>query len=254
MKFVILAGGYGTRMGEETEFKPKPMVEIGGKPILWHIMKNASEQGFDDFIICLGYKGEVIREYFEGFSNKNDLNTFSNQQNLNDKLNVDENWRITLADTGVDSMTGDRLLKIAPLTNKQDFLCTYGDGLSDVSINNLIKFHKEKNKIATVTASRIRSRFGCLEINAESEVTSFMEKPLMDNWVNSGYFVFKTQIFNYLKDGGPLELEPLDKLAKDSNLSAYKHNGFWQPIDTIREVQELNASWNTGVAPWKNWA
>jgi glucose-1-phosphate cytidylyltransferase len=238
MKAVILAGGLGTRMREETEFRPKPMVEIGGKPVLWHIMKNISHFGIRDFVICLGYKGEVIADYFS---------------NENAGENFDQDWKVELAETGLDTLTGGRILKAQEYIGTEDFICTYGDGLANVDISLLLKRHKEHSGIATVTAVNPRSRFGLLDISTEGQVKNFEEKPLLNEWINGGFFVFRKEIFNYLDLKTPLETSPLTALARNGNLHAYKHLGFWQPMDTYREYLEMNELWENNQAPWKQW-
>lgn len=238
MKAVILAGGLGTRMREETEFRPKPMVEIGGKPVLWHIMKNLSHFGIVDFVICLGYKGEVIAEYFS---------------NENAGVNFDANWRVHLVETGLETPTGGRILKAQHAIGEDDFICTYGDGLANVDISLLLSRHNEHFGAATVTAVNPRSRFGLLDISLHGQVTNFEEKPLLNEWINGGYFVFRKDIFNYLDPYTPLETSPLKTLAQDGKLHAFKHLGFWQPMDTYREYLEMNDIWENNQAPWKMW-
>tara|TARA_B100000378_G_scaffold277329_1_gene277412 strand:+ start:1856 stop:2575 length:720 start_codon:yes stop_codon:yes gene_type:complete len=233
MKVVILAGGYGTRISEESHLRPKPMIEIGGKPILWHILKIYSSCGFNDFIICCGYKGEQIKEYF----------TNSKQ----------ESWNIELVDTGLETMTGGRLKRIENHVN-ETFCMTYGDGVSNININNLIAFHKEKKSIATLTAVHPPERFGVLSLNAD-HVTEFREKPSGEaSWVNGGFFVFKPEIFDYIVDDATvLEKSPLETLAKENQLTAFRHNGFWYPMDTLREKKYLESLWVSEKAPWKIW-
>lgn len=238
MKAVILAGGLGTRMREETEFRPKPMVEIGGKPVLWHIMKNISHFGIKDFVICLGYKGEVITDYFSS---------------ENAGVNFDRNWKVNLVETGLNTLTGARILKARETIGTEDFICTYGDGLANINISNLLNCHKEHSGIATVTAVNPRSRFGLLDISIDGQVKKFEEKPLLNEWINGGYFVFKKEIFDYLDLNTPLETSPLTALAQNGNLHAYKHSGFWQPMDTYREYLEMNGLWENNKAPWKQW-
>lgn len=256
MKAVILAGGQGTRLREETEFRPKPMVEIGGKPILWHIMKNLSLHEIKDFIICLGYKGDLIKDYFLNYEARtNDITVSIGAQKVSVEHNSshEEEWKVTLSDTGPLTMTGGRILKIQKYTETETFLCTYGDGLADVDIPQLIEFHNSHGKIATVTSVRPRSRFGSIEINNENDVTNFAEKPRSEQWVNGGFFIFEPEIFDYLTDNCILETNPLEKLAADGELAAFKHEGFWQPMDTFRESIELNDLWNSNSAPWRNW-
>lgn len=256
MQAVILAGGMGTRLREETEFKPKPMVEIGGKPIIWHLMKNLSEQNINEFIVCLGYKGDQIKDYFLNYNYKN--NDF--EIDLSDKTRtikkasdaLDEAWKVTLADTGQETMTGGRINKVKKYINGA-FLCTYGDGLSDVDISKLRKFHEDHGLIATVTAVQPTNRFGALALDENNLVTEFSEKPKNEKWVNGGFFIFEKDIFDFLDDECVLEKEPLEKLALSGNLKAFKHSGFWQPMDTYRESLELNNLWDNNIAPWKIW-
>lgn len=257
-KVVLLAGGFGTRISEETDIKPKPMIEIGGMPVIWHIMKIFSFYGLNEFIICCGYKGYVIKEYFNNFYLHNSDITFDMSSN---KMTIhkqnSENWKITLVDTGKDSMTGGRLKRIESYIDKHDdFFCmTYGDGLSNININNLIKFHQERNKLATVTATLPPGRFGVLDINSNHEVTSFREKNDEDeSRINGGFFVLSPKIFNYIdNDKTVWEKDPLEKLASESNLVAFQHNGFWQPMDTLRDKLMLEGLWQSQKAPWKLW-
>ena len=233
MKAVILAGGYGTRISEESHIIPKPLIEIGGKPILWHIMKSYSAYKIDDFVICLGYKGEKIKEYFE---------------QLDSKL-----WNIQLIDTGLDTMTGGRLKRIQDKIDNT-FCMTYGDGVSDVNLNNLLTFHKEKKSLATLTAIHPPERFGVLNLSGDY-VTEFHEKHTGESsWINGGFFVFEPEIFDYLQnDSTVLERAPLETLAKEQKLSAFKHNGFWHPMDTLRDKKHLEDLWTSEKAPWKTW-
>lgn len=245
MKLVILAGGLGSRLSEETENKPKPMVEIGGKPILWHIMKIYSYYGIKDFIICCGYKGNVIKEYFQMKDNNIQVN-----QNNNDK------WNVTLADTGENTMTGGRIKKIEEHVSKEEAFClTYGDGLGDINISSLIKFHKNHGKKATLTATRPPGRFGALKIGQKDIVENFQEKPDGDgSWINGGFFVLSPSVIDLIKDDQTAwEEGPLNSLAENNQLHAFKHDGFWQPMDTLREKKMLNQLWNKGNAPWKIW-
>ena len=255
MKVVLLAGGFGSRLSEETAVKPKPMVEIGGKPILWHIMKIYSHYGINEFVICCGYKGYMIKEYFANyFLHMSDV-TFDI---MNNKMEVHkksaEPWNVTLIDTGLSTMTGGRLKRAKQYVGDSTFCFTYGDGLSDVNITDLIKFHKEKKKIATVTAVQQRGRFGNIEMENEL-VKHFKEKPLGDgSWVNGGFFVLEPQIFDYLEDDNTVfEKEPLEKLSTNNQLSAYKHTGFWHAMDTLRDKVELEEMWKTRKAMWKKW-
>lgn len=256
MKAVILAGGMGTRIREETEYRPKPMVEIGGRPILWHIMKNLAHQGIKDFVICLGYKGDQIRDYFLNYESRvNDVTVElgKNGSSIVHGRSTEEDWRITLADTGLDTMTGGRLHAIQRHIGQERFLCTYGDGLADINLKKLIDFHSSHGKLATVTAVQPTNRFGALDINSNNNVLSFSEKPKSATWINGGFFIFEPRVFDYLSSNSTLEREPLEKLSRDGELNAFKHEGFWQPMDTYREMQDLNSIWNTTSAPWKNW-
>lgn len=256
MKVVILAGGYGTRLSEETDVKPKPMVEIGDKPILWHILKFYSSYGFNDFIICLGYKGQFIKNYFLNYLyNSNDLKIDIENKTTNILSNNCEPWKISLIDTGIDSMTGGRIKRIKKYIEKDsDFLLTYGDGLSDVNLVNLIKQHTLTKSIITLTAIQPEGRYGALTLN-NSKVKKFGEKlDSKSSWVNGGYFVVNKKIFSYLKNDSTIfEKQPLESLAKIGKLSAYKHNGFWQSMDTLRDKKKLTKIWNSGKAPWKKW-
>ncbi len=256
MKVVLLAGGLGTRLAEETSIRPKPMVEIGGMPILWHIMKTYSHYGFNDFIICLGYKGYIIKEYFANyFLHKSDvtLNLKDNSMKVHDSQA--EPWTITLIDTGVNSMTGGRIKRIEQHVGNEPFLLTYGDGVGDIDIAKSVEFHKQQNRYCTVTAVQPGGRFGALNIDASLNVTSFMEKPKGDgSWINGGYFVCQPEVFSYIKDEATLwEKEPMEKLALENQLCAYKHEGFWKPMDTLRDKTDLENEWNSGNARWKVW-
>lgn len=256
MKVVILAGGYGTRFSEETDLKPKPMIEIGGKPILWHIMKIYSHYGFNDFIICLGYKGYIIKEYFMNyFIHMSDLKVNLAQGSFEALNSYSENWSVTMVDTGLDTMTGGRIKRIRRYLNNEPFLLTYGDGVADINIRELIKFHESQGKAATITAVQPTGRFGAIDISDNNMVNSFYEKPAGDGgWVNGGFFVLQPEIFDYIAgDETTWEREPLEKLAVENKLAAYKHDGFWKPMDTLRDKRELEALWNGGNAPWKLW-
>jgi len=256
MKAALLAGGLGTRLREETEFRPKPMVEIGGKPILWHIMKNLSVQQISEFIICLGYKGDYIRDYFLNYQIRNNDFTISLRNQHVSKFEKEkhlEDWKVTLAETGFSTQTGGRLYKVRDYLEEDNFLCTYGDGLADINIQELVDFHTSHKKIATVTAVRAASRFGALSISDNLGVSNFSEKPKTEQWINGGFFIFSRKVFEYLSDDSILEKDPLENLAKEGQLMAYKHDGFWQPMDTYRETQELNSMWQQECAPWKNW-
>ena len=253
MKVILLCGGYGTRLGEETQLRPKPMVEIGGKPILWHIMKIFEKHNIQDFHLALGYKANFIKDYFLKYNSLN--NDFSvNLKSGKTKLNniIEENWNINLTDTGLNTMTGGRLLRLKEsLKNEEIFMLTYGDGVSNVDLTKLLEFHKSHGKIATVTAVRPPIRFGELIINV-NKVEEFAEKPQSGKgWINGGFFVFNKEIFNYIEDDSiMLEREPLEKLSKMGELMAYKHDDFWQCMDTIREKEILEALLNSNSAPW----
>lgn len=256
MKAVILAGGLGTRISEETSVRPKPMVEIGGKPILWHIMKTYSSHGINDFIICLGYKGYLIKEYFANyFLHMSDV-TFDMAHN---KMEVHqrnaEPWRVTLVDTGESTLTGGRIKRIAAhLDDGEDFCCTYGDGVGDVDITRLLKFHRDQGTLATLTATQPPGRFGALGLNGH-QVTSFQEKPHGDGgWINGGFFVLSSKVLDYIEGDHTIwEREPMERLAAEGQMSAYLHHGFWQPMDTLRDKTHLEELWTSGKAPWKTW-
>jgi glucose-1-phosphate cytidylyltransferase len=256
MKTVILAGGYGTRLSEETTLKPKPMVEIGGKPILWHILKIYSHFGFNDFIICLGYKSYIIKEYFVNyFVHQSDL-TIDLQDNKVHFLNNNvEPWKITLIETGEGTMTGGRLLRVKDYIGNQTFMMTYGDGVADIDINALVNFHKLQNKVATLTATQPVGRFGALTFNDAHLVQNFNEKPIGDGgWVNAGFFVLEPEVFNFIKDDNTtFEREPLQNLAREKQLNAFQHKGFWMPMDKISDKVELEKVWLNNIAPWKIW-
>lgn len=255
MKLVILAGGLGTRIAEETSVRPKPMVEIGGKPILWHIMKIYSSYGITDFIICCGYKGYLIKEYFANyFLHMSDV-TFDiakNEMHVNEKHA--EPWTVTLVDTGENTMTGGRLKRVQDYLDDEDFCFTYGDGLSDVDIGALTQFHKEQKVLATVTAVQPPGRFGSLDMQ-NNRITSFTEKP-GDNgsWINGGYFVLSPKVIDFIRDDSTIwEREPLETLAKSGQLASFQHKGFWHPMDTLRDKIHLEKLWTSGKAPWKIW-
>ncbi|PBQ33959.1 glucose-1-phosphate cytidylyltransferase [Sphingobacteriaceae bacterium] len=256
MKVVILAGGLGTRLSEETDIKPKPMVEIGGKPILWHIMKIYSHYGYNEFVICLGYKGHVIKEFFSNFFLHSSNVTIDLANNKVEVHNSEaENWKITLVDTGKESMTGGRIKRIKDYVNDSTFMLTYGDGVSNINIPELVEFHKKSKKAVTVTAVQPESRFGVLDINADNEVKSFMEKPKGESgWINGGFFVCEPAIFKYIKGDDTIwEREPLENIAKDKEIAAFKHFGFWKPMDSLKDKQDLNKYWDTNKAEWKIW-
>jgi glucose-1-phosphate cytidylyltransferase len=256
MKTVLLAGGLGTRLREETVFRPKPMVPIGGKPILWHIMKTFAHFGHEEFVVCTGYLGSSIRQYFYEFEAMN--SDFTVRLGTKEDIKIhgvlaEAGWEVTVADTGAETMTGGRIYKIRDQVGKNSFLCTYGDGLADVDISKLLKFHKSHGKVATLTAVRPISRFGVLDLTSDGLVESFLEKPQSEGWINAGYFVFEPKIFDYLEPNSILEREPMANLAKDGQLVAFKHEGFFQPMDTYREMSILNEMWDEGKAPWKVW-
>ena len=255
MKAVILAGGLGTRISEETSIRPKPMIEIGGKPILWHIMKIYSAHGVNEFIICLGYKGYLIKEYFANYFLHTSDVTFDMQNN---KMEVHQNnsepWKVTLVDTGDESMTGGRLKRVSKFLGDEDFCFTYGDGVSNIDIAESIKFHKSQNTLATLTAVQPPGRFGALNMD-DHKIKGFQEKPMGDGgWINGGFFILSPKVIAEIEDDHTIwEREPLEQLAKAGQLSAYKHKGFWQPMDTLRDKNHLEELWQSGKAPWKNW-
>lgn len=257
MKTVILAGGLGTRLSEETELKPKPMVEIGGKPILWHIMKLYSYYGFNDFVILTGYKSHVIKEYFINYYNRySDITVDMNNNTVEVHKTRNEPWKVTVLYTGQDTMTGGRIKKAQSYIGNEPFLLTYGDGVSDVNITKLVDSHKKSGKIATMTAVQLSGRFGALVIKDDNLITSFMEKPKgEESWINGGFFVCEPAIFDYIpeRDDTIFERGPLENLSKQSQLNAFKHDGFWQPMDTLRDKIELTNLWQNNQAPWAKW-
>lgn len=257
LKVVILCGGQGTRLREETEFRPKPMVLIGQKPILWHIMKLYAHHGYRQFILCLGYRGQMIKEYFLNYeSMNNDFTIHLGPKTRIDYLDshAEQDFQVTLADTGQDTMTGGRIKRVERHVDGDTFMVTYGDGLSDVDIARLVSFHRSHGRLATVTAMQPPSRFGMLAISGDGRVTSFAEKPRMDGWASAGFFVLNRRVFDYLgSDHCVLEREPLEKLAAEGQLMVYQHSGFFFAMDTYREFQALNAIWDEGKAPWKVW-
>ena len=256
MKVVILAGGLGTRLAEETVIKPKPMVEIGGRPILWHIMKIYSSYGFNEFVICTGYKGYVIKEFFANYYlHTTDVTFDISKGELEIHNNKTEPWKVTLIDTGEETMTGGRLKRIAQFVDGQDFCMTYGDGVSNVNIAKLVDFHRAHGKLCTVTATRPPGRFGALGLEGES-VTHFQEKPLGDGgYINGGFFVVSPKCFEYIEgDSTVWEQEPMKRLAEDGQMKAFLHDDFWLPMDTVRDRRQLEGLWQTGKAPWKVWA
>jgi len=256
MKVVILAGGLGTRLSEETDVKPKPMVEIGGKPILWHIMKTYSGYGYNEFIILLGYKGYTIKEFFSNyFLHESDITIDLVNNSTEIHHNQSEPWRVTLLDTGINTMTGGRIKYIKKYIDNEDFLLTYGDGLSDVNISSLVDFHKGHSKAVTMTAVQPDGRYGALDISNNNLISSFDEKPKGDGaWINGGFFVCSPSVLDYIEgDQTMFEQEPLSNLALNGELNAFKHEGFWQSMDTLRDKHYLCNLWDKGNAPWKNW-
>ena len=257
MKTVILAGGYGTRISEESHVKPKPMVEIGEKPILWHIMKIYSYYGFNDFIICLGYKGYCIKEYFANyFLHESDVTfDFTNHNRKVIHHNTAEPWRVTLVNTGIDTMTGGRVKRVKPYIGNEPFLLTYGDGLADINILELVRYHHSHGKLVTITSTQPIGRFGALDLSEKNQVEGFREKPTGDSsWINAGFFVMQPQIFDYIdSDSTALEREPMQNISRIGQLMAFKHTGFWQSMDTLRDKKLLENLWQSGKAPWKIW-
>jgi len=257
VKVIILCGGLGTRLREETEYRPKPMVEVGGRPILWHIMKMYAHYGYRDFVLCLGYKGNVIKEYFLNYQAMSNDFTISLGAESRIEFNgrhQEEGFRVTLSDTGQETMTGGRVKRVQRYVKEDTFMVTYGDGLSDVDINRLLAFHMSHGKLATITTVRPVSRFGMLEIDEAGRVDRFSEKPQVEGWVSAGFLVFNKGVFDYLgEDDCVLEREPLERLAADNQLRAYRHSGFFFAMDTYREYLQLNEMWGAGRAPWMVW-
>ena len=256
MKAVLLAGGLGTRMREETEFRPKPMVEVGGRPVLWHIMKVLGTQGITDFVICAGYKSEYIKNYFYnyGASNLDFTVRLGDQTSTVFHGSHDEfNWTVTVADTGESTMTGGRIKMIEKYIQGEPFLATYGDGIADIDLDRLLGFHASHGKTATMTVTQPTSRFGVVDVGASGIVSKFREKPQVNDWINIGYFVFEPEIFDILTLESTLEEEPLRRLANLQELGAFEHSGFWKPMDTQREVEDLRKLWAGGSAPWAVW-
>jgi len=254
MKVVILCGGKGTRMREETEYRPKPLVEIGGKPILWHIMKSYSSYGFNDFILCVGYKGEMIKQYFmDMYWRNNDFTLhFNGDRKIEYHTKEEENWNITIINTGIETMTGGRLKQVEKYIDDKEFMFTYGDGLSNVNILELLKFHRKKGKIGTLTGVNPVSTFGVMEVK-DGIVNSFKEKPILNDRINGGFMVFNKNIFKYLgSEDCFFEQEPIRNLAKDKQLSMYEHNGFWTAIDTFKDVEAVNKLWDKGEHLWRS--
>jgi glucose-1-phosphate cytidylyltransferase len=260
MKVVILAGGLGTRISEESEVRPKPMIEVGGRPVLWHIMKIYSAHGINDFVICCGYKGYVIKEYFSNyFLHMADVTFNMKDNSINIHQANTEPWSVTLVDTGEHTMTGGRLKRVFDYIKDEESFCfTYGDGVGDINISELIAFHKSHGKLATLTSTRPPGRYGALmfaDNGIHNQINSFKEKPEgEESWINGGFFVLNPEVVNRIKDDKTSwEAEPLMSLAEDGELCAFKHSGFWQPMDTLREKNILNQLWNSGIAPWKIW-
>ena len=255
MKVLILAGGYGTRLSEETDLKPKPMVEIGGKPILWHIMKSYSYYGFNEFIILTGYKSHVIKDYFINYYDRySDVTVDMSNNTVEVHKTRNEPWKVTMLYTGQDTMTAGRIKKAQKYVGDETFLLTYGDGVSDVDINDTVKAHNQSGKYCSMTAIQPVGRFGALDIDNDNVVHSFMEKPKGDGaWINAGFFVCEPQVFDYIKEDTMFEKAPLENLARDGQLHAYKHNGFWQPMDTLRDKNLLTDLWQNDKAPWAKW-
>lgn len=257
MKVVILAGGKGTRISEESQLRPKPMIEIGGKPILWHIMKLYSYYGFHEFIICCGYRGQMIKEYFVHYYVNQSDSTFllQNRETVVHEVFA-EPWRVTLANTGLNTLTAGRILKIRDYIGEdEEFFLTYGDGVSDVDIRALLKFHHENGKVATITTTQPSGRFGALKIDGQNRVMGFKEKARADSaWVNTGFMILDRRVFDYLGDGSEmLEAGPFEQIAGEGEMAAYKHDGFWSPMDTLRDKNYLEELWESGQAPWKVW-
>lgn len=257
MKVLILAGGYGTRISEETDVKPKPMVEIGGKPILWHIMKIYSHYGYNEFGILLGYKGYAIKEYFANyFLYQSDVTIDLSKNSMKILNNTSEPWKVTLLDTGIDTMTGGRLKKAQNFVGDETFMLTYGDGVGNIDISKLVSFHKSHSKALTMTSVQPEGKFGVIDIEHDSRVCHFMEKPKGDSvWINAGFFVCEPKVFEYISKGDAtvFERDPLEHLAHDGELFAYKHTGFWKCMDTLRDKNQLCEMWDNGQAKWKIW-
>lgn len=257
MKVLLLCGGMGTRLREETEYRPKPLVDIGGKPILWHIMKLYAHHGFREFVVCLGYKGHMIKEYFlayEAMNNDFTLRLGSPQSIEFHGQHEEQDFTVTLADTGLDVMTGGRIKRAAHHLGGQSFMMTYGDGLADVRLDQLLAFHRAHGRLATITAVRPLSRYGVLEVDRDAQVRRFVEKPELDGWVNAGFCVFEPPALDYIEgDDCVLEQEPLARLASDGQLMAFRHESFFFPMDTYRDYKALNELWSSGRAPWRVW-
>lgn len=257
MKALILAGGFGTRLSEETDIRPKPMVEVGGKPILWHIMKMYSHYGINEFVILLGYKGYYIKEYFANYYlHQSDVTIDISNNNIQTHSNTSEPWKVTLLETGLNTMTGSRVKKARSYIKNETFMLTYGDGLADMNINETLRFHKNHGKLMTMTSAKPDTRFGLLNIGKDNKVVKFNEKPqIKDSWVNAGYFICQPEIFDYIDDGEDVvfEQEPIKKLVRDEEIYTYRHNGFWMPMDTQRDKIKLNEIYSSHNAPWMVW-
>jgi glucose-1-phosphate cytidylyltransferase len=255
MKAVILAGGLGTRIMEESHLKPKPMIEIAGKPILWHIMKIYAHYGIEEFIICLGYKGYLVKEYFANyFMHNSDVTIDLRTNEISLSHRQAEPWRVTLVDTGADTMTGGRLKRVRNYIGSDTFCFTYGDGLADINLHKLIAHHRQHKKLATVTNVQPPGRYGVFELESDGMIKSFQEKPAAGGWINGGFFVLEPEAIDYIEDDKtPWEASPMQNLVRDQQMSAYSHHGFWQAMDTLREKTYLENLWNTGKAPWKLW-
>ncbi|MCD4756711.1 MAG: glucose-1-phosphate cytidylyltransferase [Arcobacteraceae bacterium] len=258
MKVLLLAGGFGTRLSEETDIRPKPMVEIGGKPILWHIMKLYSTYGFNDFVVLLGYKGYYIKEYFANyFLHQSDVTIDMQNGKMEVLNNSSEPWKVTLLDTGLNSMTGSRIKKAQHFVGNESFMLTYGDGVSDINIKELIAFHKAHGKLLTMSSAQPEGRFGALNIEENNKVTHFLEKPKGDGgWINAGFFVCESKVFDYINDNDDsviFEQKPLQNLAQDGEIFTFKHKGFWKPMDSLKDKNDLNKLWDQNKAPWKVW-
>ena len=256
MKVVILAGGFGTRLAEETELRPKPLVEIAGKPILWHVMKIYEAAGFSDFVICCGYRGQSIKSYFVNYFTENyDITVNLDRHSVEFLGQPSEKWTVTLVDTGLETLTGGRIKRIAPYVDGETFCLTYGDGVARLDVGEVVRFHRQHGRKATVTAVPAPGRFGVLDLAGNGNVQSFREKP--DNeigWINGGFFVCEPSVFDYIEgDATSWERAPLERLAREGELMAYRHSGFWKPMDTLRDKRYLEDLWSSGKAPWKKW-